>query len=135
MQHAKEKKEELISPFAYTLLRNELLPELLGKEEQPILYWAGKHLARKYPLSSAEEICQFFHEAAWGELSVISSKQSKMLFELNPSYNHSSHFKLEAGFLAEQVQNMNRCTTETFEQIKKDVVLFTVESNLKDKIR
>ena len=135
MQHAKEKEEELISSFAYTLLRDELLPELLGKEEQPVLYWAGKHLARKYPLSNTEEICHFFHKAAWGELSVISSKQNKILFELNPRCHRSSHFKLEAGFLAEQVQNMNQCTTETFEQIKKNVVLFTVESNLKDKIR
>lgn len=136
MQKEKEKeKEELISSFAYTLLRNELIPELLGKEEQPILYWAGKHLARKYPLSNTDEICDFFSSAAWGNLSVVYLKKNKILFELNPGFNRTSHFQLEAGFLAEQIQNINSCLTEAYEQVKKDAILFTVESNPKDPIK
>lgn len=134
MQQIKELKQESKSPFAYTLLRNDLLPELLGKEEETVLYWAGKHLARKYPLKSSDEICDFFQKAEWGTLSVIQEKSNQLVFELTPSEHPPRHYKLEAGFLAEQYENMTQCVTETFEQVKRKRVLFTVESNLKERI-
>ena len=36
--------------FGYELMRDFLLPTILGKHEKDILYWAGKDLARKFPL-------------------------------------------------------------------------------------
>lgn len=133
MQQTKLKnKQGIQSSFAYTLLRNDLLPELLGKEEETILYWAGKHLARKHPLSSTEEICDFFQKAAWGSLSVIQEKTNKRVFELIPTLPTPTHYKLEAGFLAEQYETMTDCVTETLEQVKRKRVLFTVESNAKE---
>lgn len=136
MQQTKDKKRlDTRSSFAYTLLRNDLLPELLGKEEETILYWAGKHLARKYPLSTTEEICDFFQKAAWGTLSMIQEKTNKLVFELIPNDPAPAHYKIEAGFLAEQYETMTECVTETFEQVKRKRVLFTVESNTKEPIR
>lgn len=132
MQQTKDKnKVTTQSPFAYTLLRNELLPELLGQEEETILYWAGKHLARKHTLSTAEDICHFFETASWGTLTVVQKKQNKIVFELIPNEPSPRHFRLEAGFLAEQYEAMTECVTETFERVKRRHVLFTVESNLK----
>lgn len=122
-------EQEADSSFAYTLLRNDLLPELLGQEEEIILYWAGKHLANKYPLSSLEEICDFFQKARWGALSVVKEKPNTVVFELIPPDPSPRHYKLEAGFLAEQLALMKEKVTETFEQIKRKRVIFTVESN------
>jgi len=122
-------EQDMESSFAYALLRNDLLPELLGQEEQTILYWAGKHLAKKYPLSSFDEICDFFQKARWGALTVVKEKSNSIVFELIPPEPSPRHYKLEAGFLAEQLALMTGQVTETFEQIKRKRVIFTVESN------
>jgi hypothetical protein len=122
-------EQEVDSSFAYSLLRNDLLPELLGQEEETILYWAGKHLAKKYPLASNDEICDFFQKARWGTLSVVKEKPNTIVFELVPPEPSPKHFKLEAGFLAEQFALMRERVTETFEQVKRNRVIFTVESN------
>lgn len=135
MNELKDKVEqEVESSFAYTLLRNDLLPDLLGKEERSILYWAGKHLARKYPLDNLEEICDFFNKALWGQLLVAKEKKNKIIFHLVPHDNPPEHYQLEAGFLAAQFEALNNCVTETFEQIKRKHVEFTVESNPKTSI-
>lgn len=126
--------EETDSSFAYALIRNDLLPELLGQEEKTILYWAGKHLARKYPLSSIDEICSFFHKARWGKLSILKEKTNTFVFELIPFNPPPTHFKLEAGFLAEQITVITQCASETVEQVKRKRVIFTVESNAKEPI-
>lgn len=120
--------QEVDSTFAYSLLRNDLLPDLLGQEEETILYWAGKHLAKKYPLSSIDEICDFFQKAGWGTLSVVKEKPNTVVFELIPPDPPPNHYKLEAGFLAEQFAFMRERVTETFEQMKRKSVIFTVES-------
>lgn len=122
-------EQEVDTSFAYLLLRNDLLPELLGQEEQTILYWAGKHLAKKYPLSSIDEICNFFQKARWGTLSVAKEKTNTVVFELIPPEPAPNHYKLEAGFLAEQLAMMTERVTETLEQVKRKRVIFTVESN------
>ncbi len=136
MQQVKDANQRKTqSSFAYTLMRHDLLPELLGNEEETILYWAGKHLARKYPLSTAEEICDFFQKASWGTLSVLQEKANRLVFELIPNEPVPAHFKLEAGFLAKQYETITACITEAFDEVKKKRVLFTVESNAKEPIR
>jgi predicted hydrocarbon binding protein len=122
---------EMISSFAYKLLRNELIPELLGKEQEAILYWAGKALARKFPLQSIEEIIDFFKQASWGELHLIKDKKQEKHFTFTPKLSSSS-FKLEAGFLAEQIQQQTSFITETFEQSKRKTMYFIVKSDRKD---
>ncbi|WNB93220.1 YslB family protein [Bacillus sp. NEB1478] len=130
-----------VSQFAYELLRSDLLPELLGKEERNILYWAGRHLARKYPLHTMEEVHAFFNEAAWGTLEMIEASSSEMVFSLNSSLIeqrlqnfHNQTFSLEAGFLAEQIQLQKKCTTEALESIKRNKISFTVQWDKKDTI-
>lgn len=43
-------ENKTIPVFGYDILRDYLLPTILGKHEKDVLYWAGKDLARKFPV-------------------------------------------------------------------------------------
>jgi len=131
----KEQSDISISQFGYRLIRQELLSELLGTDKEQLLYWAGKSLARKFPRQSIEEICHFFKEADWGELTLVKEKKAEYTFQLVPVLNQCKEdFKLEAGFIAEQIQNIKDCITETKMSSKKQSIIFTVQSDIKDTI-
>jgi predicted hydrocarbon binding protein len=141
----KEKMEHLqdlrVSAFGYELLREILIPDLLGQHSSSLLYWAGKRLARQYPLSSTEEIISFFSYAGWGMLEIINEKKHEIVMELTSelittrfTLQKTPSFQLEAGFIAEQIQQMNQVVTETYEEIKPRAkkVIFTVKWDSKD---
>jgi predicted hydrocarbon binding protein len=132
-----------LSGFGYELIREILLPDLLGKETTPVLYWAGKSLARKYPLETMEEIIAFFEKAGWGTLTIVSEGKNELEFELTSpliaarfSYKEDCTFQLEAGFLAQQIEQQKKLVTEAYEQQKKRAkkVIFTVKWDRKDPI-
>lgn len=136
-------EEQKISTFGYELIREVLLPDILGKDTPEILYWAGKRLARKYPLETIEDVIQFFSRAAWGALAVKNEKKDEMEFELNSPLmvsrvkSKAEHFfQLEAGFLAQQIENQKEVIAETFEHPVKHArnVLFTVKWDKRDRI-
>jgi predicted hydrocarbon binding protein len=127
--------------LAYELIREVLLPDLLGKELSSILYWSGKSIARKFPLSNEEEIIQFFKDVGWGELSIKEKKYSVIELELSGEFitarNQSrkvTSYHLEAGFLAQQLELMQGAVTEAYveNQKKHNNVHFTVKSDIKD---
>ena len=62
-----------------------MIPELLGSDTPEILYWAGKKLARKYPLQNLTEIIDFFKRAGWGDLSIKSETKKELELELSSS--------------------------------------------------
>lgn len=64
--------------FGYNLLRETLIPELLGSEESDILYWGGKRIARKYPAADIDEMIHFFQEAGWGHLEWTNDKKKRV---------------------------------------------------------
>ncbi|SCC20182.1 Protein of unknown function [Fictibacillus enclensis] len=146
IQQSEEKASKETPPaggvpvFGYELLKNILLPELLGKEERNILYWAGRSLARKFPLSSTEELVHFFAEAGWGSLIIAEMNKNEMILELSSplidkrfELQENPTFGLEAGFIAEQVQNQRKCISETYETVKrKNKIQFTVQWDRKD---
>lgn len=132
-----------ISGFGYELLRNDLLSELLGKEQHDILYWAGKMIARKYPLATFEEIIAFFDEAGWGTLTVIEEKKQEVHLTLSSeliTYRNKNKkdvsYQLEAGFLAMQIEQQIDVVAETYEEQTKrgNKVKFQVKWDLKDPI-
>ena len=136
-----ELKDRQIPAFGFELLREVLLPDLLGRDLPQILYWAGKGLARKHPVNSIEELFEFFKIAGWGNLALLHNKKNEMEFELSGEFislrfkkANAPTFQLEAGFLAEQLQMMNNYITETYEQEKKraNKVIFTVKWGQKD---
>lgn len=110
------------SAFGAELLRHSLLPELLGKNAPSLLYWAGRQLARRYPLRDLEQIAAFFEEAGWGTLMAGEERNDELPIELSGSIiaarfslYGSCSFQLEAGFLAEQIEQQKRLVTEAVE--------------------
>jgi predicted hydrocarbon binding protein len=131
------------SGLAYELIREVLIPDLLGQELPSILYWSGKNIARKYPLSTIEEIIQFFKDAGWGNLTIIDNKSSEIQFELAGDFitarnqsRKSTSYQLEAGFIAQQIEHIQQMVTEAFEEQKKrtNKILFTARWDKKDPI-
>jgi len=119
-------EKETVSIFSKELLRDMLLPDLLGKEHAQILYWSGKQLARKFPLSNIDEVIEFFHNAGWGNLQEIKQSKNESEYILNGpiikrrfDLNADCEFQLEAGFLAEQIQSQKRRITEAAFEIKR----------------
>ena len=68
--------------FGYEIIRDHVLSNILGKHESEILYWAGKDLARKFPLYSMEEAQQFFLEAGWGQLTLLKENKDEFTYVL-----------------------------------------------------
>ena len=132
-----------ISLFGYELIREFILPEILGKDTPEILYWAGKRLARNHPLNSLDEIIDFFTKASWGQLELKKERKDEIEFELvsplivsRVKSKAEHYFQIEAGFLAQQIELQKQVIAETFEHpVKKaNKVLFTVKWDHKDTI-
>jgi hypothetical protein len=126
--------EEISVPsFGYELIREELLTNILGKDAPEILYWSGKHLARTHLLQNLNEISAFFEEAGWGTLTVKKELRNELLFELTSplikkriDLKPDAHFKLEAGFLAQQIETQIGMVSEAYEQIHKKAGLVEI---------
>lgn len=126
--------------FGYEILRDYLLPTILGKHEKDILYWAGKDIARKFPCTDIPLIISFFEDAGWGSLSLAKEMKDGYVFHLTNEPEmlkiEERNFRLEAGFIAEQIQGINGVLTECFDEKKEkqQQVIFTVKMDLKEKI-
>ena len=130
------------SLFGYELIRDVVIPNLLGTDTHEILYWAGKELARQYPLANRQDIIRFFDKAGFGLIELNKEQRNKQIYtlsgeivkarlnQLEPSFN------LEAGFLAEQIQSQDGIYTEALTEVNKKtkIVTFTVQSDLKDRL-
>jgi hypothetical protein len=130
-----------INAFAYELIREELLPDIIGKELDRILYWAGKNLARKYTLETFEDIIVFFRQAGWGDLSIVEQNRRELQLQLTSPLigeryknKQNTTYQLEAGFLAQQTQQQRQVIAEAYEDPRKrsEKVLFTVKWDAKD---
>jgi predicted hydrocarbon binding protein len=133
-----------ISIFGYELIREFVLPEILGKDTPEILYWTGKRLARKYPLHTHDELIDFFAKASWGQLDIKNERKDEIEFELKSPLIVSRvkskaeyFFQLEAGFLAQQIEHQKQAVAEAFEHPakKSNIVQFTVKWDKKDEVR
>ncbi|MGX1899925.1 uncharacterized protein DUF2507 [Thermolongibacillus altinsuensis] len=142
-EHSELLKDLHVPAFGYELIRQVVFPSMFGKDTSFILYWVGKELARKYPLQTIEEIISFFEKAGWGTLTLLEEKKDEYEFELNGplvstrfDWGDSCTFQLEAGFLAQQIEQQKRQIAETYEQQKKKskTVYFTVKWDRKDHI-
>lgn len=133
---------ETVPAFGYELLRSVLIPELLGKEQATILYWAGKNLARKYPLDTLDDIIDFFASAGWGTLIPGKEEKHSMTFTLTADLiserldqDKQTPFTLEAGFLAQQIETIKNRFADAKSSLKRGkLVNITVIWDQKDPI-
>lgn len=117
-----------------SLLRDHLLPNILGEETSGLLYWAGKELARTFPLEDREAIIDFFLNHQFGQLTLMKEAKKIKLFNLSGDIvsmrlkDKKASFSLEAGFLAQQYQVLHNIYCEaTFEVNQREK---TVQLNL-----
>lgn len=129
------KDAETDQEFGYEIIRDYVLSEVLGQHEADILYWAGKSIARKFPLFAMEEAPDFFSQANFGQLSLEKAGKDETIYTLHPNKIENRCFKLEAGFLAEQKQKLGGFLTEAYEEVlpKKNLVRITLKTDLREK--
>lgn len=130
-----------IPTFGYEIIRDYILSSILGKHEEDVLYWAGKEVARKFPLFSMEEASTFFTEAGWGTLTLEKETKDSCTYILTGDTDilkiESRCFRIEAGFLAQQMQQHLGFLTECHEEknVKQQCVKFILKSDLKEQIK
>ncbi|AEJ24044.1 DUF2507 domain-containing protein [Weissella koreensis] len=119
--------------FPITLLRDHLLPDLLTDDLSDITYWAGKNLAREFPLKGISAVINFFNDAGFGTLNIESQKATSQkwfltgsLVETRMTESSKPDFFLEAGFLAQQTEQQIGSSAEAQVEFDKDTVIFTV---------
>jgi len=127
------------SVLSVEVLRDALLPNLLGDDSSGILYWAGKDLARQFPVASNEDLVTFFEQCGWGHLIVEKEANDLITYELTgePVARRSyaikkPDFMLETGFLAEQVSARFNCVGEakiTFQNKMRLRIAVTIDHN------
>jgi len=127
--------------LGYEIIKDHVLPNILGKHEDEILYWSGKDVARKFPIFSIDELPDFFQEAGWGPLISYEGKNTKdealfILEQNDTTLLENRSYQLEAGFIAEQFQKLNGYLTECYGEklLKEKQVRFLVKWDLKTKV-
>lgn len=132
----RKKKERRVEPkhyqnvtlpaFGQELLRDVLIPEILGDQTEEILYWCGRRLARIYPQENVADLCSFFAAAGWGELRLVrESKYASRFACFSPLLIQRQkegrvHFGLESGFLAEQMEQLQQKAAEARYELEKN---------------
>jgi hypothetical protein len=119
--------------FGLILLRDRLLPDLLQDDQQEILYWAGKSLARDVTLNGINALEQFFAAAGFGVLQMTSQKAVEQTWKLTGpvvderlAENKDASFDLEAGFLAQATEMQLGFGAEAQYKVGKNQITFTV---------
>ncbi|HRL00713.1 MAG TPA: DUF2507 domain-containing protein, partial [Trichococcus flocculiformis] len=84
------------------------LGNILGEHTDEILYWAGKDLARQFPLKSQEDLYEAMIYCGFGQLELLKKEKNAQQYRLESdlvtvrTQNEQVSFQLEAGFLAQQ---------------------------------
>ncbi|WP_242362984.1 DUF2507 domain-containing protein [Limosilactobacillus antri] len=93
-------------------LRDVILPAILGKETDELLYWIGKDLARQYPVASRGELVTLTHQLGLGDLTLEKHSSTSQLWRLGGPIvagrikkdDEETTFGLECGFLAQEIE-------------------------------
>lgn len=93
------------------LIRDDLLPSILGSDNHDISYWAGKHLARNHRLATYDDLIAFFDQFKLGKLNLLKKSGQQLNWELSgPIVKNrldlfdDPDFYLETGFIAQSCQ-------------------------------
>ncbi|MFD1414045.1 DUF2507 domain-containing protein [Oceanobacillus jeddahense] len=128
--------EQLHSDGAgYDILRYIGLPELFGEEKETLLYFLGRNLARKFEFNSLEDLSLFFEKMGLGALDLAKDKKNIKTFYLlsdaivtKLKSNIETDFRLEAGIVAEALQQLEGVDCECLESVNRRLkqIEFTV---------
>src|SRR5690625_742826 len=128
---SKEKKKIAISQLdelytdgaGYDILRYVGLPELLGNEADTLLYFMGRNIDRDLEVNKMDDIVYCFDKLGWGKVELVKQKKNQMMFQLMSDAvafrlksELDTEFRLEAGFLAEAIQSIQKMECECAEE-------------------
>lgn len=93
-------------------LRDVILPAILGKECDEMLYWIGKDLAREYPVATFDDLAILTHQLGLGDIKMERQSNTSRILRLGgPIVAERIHrdeeqtsFGLECGFLAQEFE-------------------------------
>lgn len=121
------------------VLRDVLIPAILGEETGGILYWAGKNLAHQFPVSNPDELITIFTQLGFGHLELQKKSAKQQTWQISgPIVTerlklNQADFNLETGFIAQQIEFQTNAITEAqIVEQKKGTVQIVVQSDLKD---
>lgn len=106
--------------FASATMRDVLLPAILGKETDGILYWIGKDLAREYPVQTVDDLILLTAQLGFGDLKLVKDSTLQHTFELSGPIveerlaidKEKTSFTLEAGLIAQELEFQLGTVTE-----------------------
>ncbi|CAJ1228548.1 hypothetical protein LZY01_03570 [Levilactobacillus zymae] len=128
------------------IIRDALIPELLGDDKGAIGYWAGKSLARKFPLGNPKDAAIFFQQVGFGTLTLLKQTGEMTRWQLSgepvklrKQLKADNDFTLEAGFLAEMMAQQLGISAEaelveTSRKLRDQAVTFDVYTDPSDVI-
>ncbi|UQS85205.1 YslB family protein [Apilactobacillus apisilvae] len=119
--------KETSNYWGQELLRDILINDLLGDDNHSILYWAGKKIARRFPLKDALDVSLFFKQSGLGDLSIISENKHEIKWVLSGEIikariesSSDNDFMFEAGILAQIAQQQLGVIAEAEMNPKED---------------
>ncbi len=111
--------DQLTDLLGQELVRDDLLPSILGSDIHEISYWAGKHLARSHRLANYDDLSAFFTQFKLGTLKLIKQSGRELNWQLSgPIVKNrldlfdDPDFYLETGFIAQSCQYILDQTAE-----------------------
>ncbi|WP_172189383.1 DUF2507 domain-containing protein [Lentilactobacillus kribbianus] len=125
------------------MLRDDLLPALLGNKVHELSYWAGKRLARSHQLKQLDDLPTFFTQFKLGNLKKTKQTNTEILWLLNGpivasriSHVEDIDFYLEAGIIAQNIGYALKLPAEAqvgkISKAKGSVVIATQLGNAND---
>lgn len=112
--------------IGHDILRYIGLKELFIDDSDPLTYYLGKRLARRFKFESIEDIALLFHMMNWGHLNLIKEKKNELHFHLMSDHlaqklesKFPIDFRLESGFLSEAISLLTGRVTECTEEINQ----------------
>ncbi|MBB1068633.1 YslB family protein [Limosilactobacillus sp. RRLNB_1_1] len=93
-------------------MRDVILPAILGKETDEMLYWIGKDLARVYPVATTEDLIHLTNQLGFGRLALRKKSNTSQVWRLSgvivkeriQRNDEETSFGLECGFLAQEIE-------------------------------
>lgn len=93
-------------------MRDVILPAILGKETDEMLYWIGKDLARVYPVATTEDLIHLTNQLDFGRLALRKKSNISQVWRLSgvivkeriQRNEEETSFGLECGFLAQEIE-------------------------------
>ncbi|MEY8442332.1 YslB family protein [Lactobacillaceae bacterium 24-114] len=121
-------------------LRDVIIPSILGKETDEMLYWIGKDVARQFPVDADEKIILLGKQLGFGDLSLLKKNATSQVWKLGgpivkeriAQNGELTSFGLETGFLAQEIEFQLLTITEaTITERKKDHIVIEVKNDPK----